>query len=107
MLQVLLDGVDLRRLQLQFLRSHLSLVSQEPTLFATTIAANILYAKPGGLACTWKPALICFRPWQARCNIHNCTSWSHGTKLPERLLSPGSWILARVYMYYLLNSLAS
>jgi ABC-type multidrug transport system fused ATPase/permease subunit len=46
-LQVLLDGVDIRRLQLRFLRAQLGLVSQEPTLFATTIAANIAYGRPG------------------------------------------------------------
>jgi ATP-binding cassette subfamily B (MDR/TAP) protein 1 len=33
--------------QLRFLRSQLGLVSQEPTLFATTIAENIRYGKPG------------------------------------------------------------
>jgi len=45
--EVCLDGVDIRRLQLRFLRSQLGLVSQEPTLFATTIAENIRYGKPG------------------------------------------------------------
>ncbi|GAB4820940.1 hypothetical protein N2152v2_007986 [Parachlorella kessleri] len=45
--QVLLDGVDIRRLQLRFLRSQLGLVSQEPTLFGTTIAINISFGKPG------------------------------------------------------------
>ena len=34
--------------QLRFLRQQLSLVSQEPTLFATTIAENIRFGKPGG-----------------------------------------------------------
>lgn len=45
--QVLLDGVDIRRLQLKFMRSQIGLVSQEPTLFATTIKTNIEYGKPG------------------------------------------------------------
>ena len=35
--QVLLDGTDLRQLQLRWLRNQMGLVSQEPTLFATTI----------------------------------------------------------------------
>lgn len=39
--------MDIRRLQLRFLRSQLGLVSQEPTLFATSIAENIRYGKPG------------------------------------------------------------
>lgn len=43
---VLLDGHDLRTLQLRWLRSQMGLVSQEPTLFATSIRANILYGKP-------------------------------------------------------------
>ncbi|KAL4457545.1 hypothetical protein ABPG75_012410 [Micractinium tetrahymenae] len=45
--RVLIDGIDIRRLQLRFLRSQLGLVSQEPTLFATTIAENIRFGKPG------------------------------------------------------------
>ena len=46
--QVLLDGVDIRGLNLRWLRSQLGLVSQEPTLFATSIAENIRYGKNGG-----------------------------------------------------------
>jgi ATP-binding cassette subfamily B (MDR/TAP) protein 1 len=44
---VLLDGVDIRRLNLRWLRAQMGLVSQEPTLFATTIRDNILYGKQG------------------------------------------------------------
>ena len=43
---VLLDGFDVRTLQLRWLRSQIGLVSQEPTLFATTIRENILFGKP-------------------------------------------------------------
>lgn len=43
---VLLDGVDFKTLQLRWLRSQMGLVSQEPTLFATTIKENILLGKP-------------------------------------------------------------
>ncbi|KAL2643952.1 hypothetical protein R1flu_011539 [Riccia fluitans] len=43
--QVLIDGHDLRRLHLRTLRTHIALVSQEPTLFAGTIKDNILYGK--------------------------------------------------------------
>ena len=39
--QVLLDGVDLKLLNLKWLRKSLGLVSQEPVLFATTIMENI------------------------------------------------------------------
>ncbi|EGO23855.1 hypothetical protein SERLADRAFT_450147 [Serpula lacrymans var. lacrymans S7.9] len=38
---VKLDGVDVRELNLKWLRSQIGLVSQEPTLFATTIRGNV------------------------------------------------------------------
>uniref|UniRef100_H3H425 Bile salt export pump n=1 Tax=Phytophthora ramorum TaxID=164328 RepID=H3H425_PHYRM len=41
--QVLLDGVDTRELNLNWLRSQIGLVGQEPTLFIGTIADNIAY----------------------------------------------------------------
>ncbi len=43
---VTLDGVDLRHLNVSWLRQHIGLVSQEPALFATTIRENIRVAKP-------------------------------------------------------------
>ncbi|KAG0493313.1 hypothetical protein HPP92_004307 [Vanilla planifolia] len=43
--EVLLDGVDIRRLRLKWLRAQIGLVSQEPALFATTIRENILFGK--------------------------------------------------------------
>ncbi|XXG38977.1 hypothetical protein AAC387_Pa01g0057 [Persea americana] len=44
--QVLLDDVDIKTLQLWWLREQMGLVNQEPALFATTINENILYGKP-------------------------------------------------------------
>ncbi|KAE8709999.1 ABC transporter B family member 19 [Hibiscus syriacus] len=44
--QVLLDNVDMKTLQLKWLRDQIGLVNQEPALFATTILENILYGKP-------------------------------------------------------------
>ncbi|XP_043724603.1 ABC transporter B family member 19 [Telopea speciosissima] len=44
--QVLMDNVDLKTLQLKWLRDQIGLVNQEPALFATTILENILYGKP-------------------------------------------------------------
>lgn len=44
--QVLLDNVDIKTLQLRWLRDQIGLVNQEPALFATTILENILYGKP-------------------------------------------------------------
>ncbi|KAH7521539.1 hypothetical protein FEM48_Zijuj07G0044300 [Ziziphus jujuba var. spinosa] len=43
--EVLIDGVDLKKLQLRFIRGKIGLVSQEPVLFATTIRENIAYGK--------------------------------------------------------------
>ncbi|CAF3346233.1 unnamed protein product [Rotaria socialis] len=40
---VSLDGVDIRQLNIQWLRSRLGLVSQEPVLFNLTVAENIAY----------------------------------------------------------------
>ncbi|CAN8311937.1 unnamed protein product [Cochlearia groenlandica] len=42
---VLLDGNDIRYLDLKWLRGHIGLVNQEPALFATTIRENIMYGK--------------------------------------------------------------
>ena len=44
---VLLDGVDLRELNVRWLREQIGLVSQEPVLFSGTIAENIGMGKPG------------------------------------------------------------
>ncbi|KAF8746719.1 P-loop containing nucleoside triphosphate hydrolase protein, partial [Rhizoctonia solani] len=45
---VLLDGVDLKQLNVRWLRSQIGLVSQEPTLFATTIEENVAHGLVGG-----------------------------------------------------------
>jgi ATP-binding cassette subfamily B (MDR/TAP) protein 1 len=44
---VLLDGVDLRTLNVRWLRSQLGLVGQEPALFVGSVAENIAYGKEG------------------------------------------------------------
>ena len=38
-----LDGVDLKMLNIRWLRSQVGIVSQEPVLFDTTIADNVRY----------------------------------------------------------------
>ncbi|KAI4311051.1 hypothetical protein MLD38_035987 [Melastoma candidum] len=45
--QVLIDGINLKEFQLKWIRQKISLVSQEPVLFATTIRENLLYGKDG------------------------------------------------------------
>ncbi|MBQ8597898.1 MAG: ABC transporter ATP-binding protein [Lachnospiraceae bacterium] len=44
--QVTFDGVDVRKLDLDFLRDNIGIVSQETYLFNGTIRENLLYAKP-------------------------------------------------------------
>lgn len=44
---VKLDGVDLKDLNVKWLRSQIGLVSQEPTLFATTIKGNVAHGLIG------------------------------------------------------------
>lgn len=45
--QITLDGVEIQKLQLKWLRQQMGLVSQEPVLFNETIRANIAYGKEG------------------------------------------------------------
>ena len=43
--EVLLDGHDLKTLNVKWLPSQIGLVNQEPALFAKTIRENLLYGK--------------------------------------------------------------
>ena len=45
--QVLIDGQNIRELNVKWLRRNIGVVSQEPVLFATTIAENIQYGRDG------------------------------------------------------------
>ena len=42
---ILLDGIDIKLLQLKWFRSQIGLVGQEPVLFGTSIKDNIAYGK--------------------------------------------------------------
>ncbi|CAH8273487.1 unnamed protein product [Arabidopsis lyrata] len=44
---ITLDGVELKKLQLKWLRQQMGLVGQEPVLFNDTVRANIAYGKGG------------------------------------------------------------
>ncbi|KAI5058690.1 hypothetical protein GOP47_0026860 [Adiantum capillus-veneris] len=48
--EVLLDGHDIKTMQLKWLRNQMGLVSQEPALFATSIRENIMYGKAGSVS---------------------------------------------------------
>jgi len=45
--EVLIDSVNIKQFQLQWIRQKIGLVSQEPVLFACTIKENIAYGKDG------------------------------------------------------------
>jgi ATP-binding cassette, subfamily B, bacterial len=44
--EILIDGRDIRRLDLRDYRRHVGLVSQTPFLFSATVAENIRYSRP-------------------------------------------------------------
>lgn len=44
--EVLIDNEDIRKIDPKSLRQHISIVSQEPVLFATSIFENIRFGKP-------------------------------------------------------------
>lgn len=45
--KVLVDGNDISKLNVKWLRGQIGVVGQEPVLFATTIANNIVLGNPG------------------------------------------------------------
>lgn len=45
--QVLVDGCDVKEMDLQCLRTKVGLVSQEPVLFSCSVRDNICYGNPG------------------------------------------------------------
>lgn len=51
----MLDGHDIKTLNLMWYRSQMSLVQQEPVLFARSILDNIRYGQEVGNQ--WKPAV--------------------------------------------------
>ena len=97
---VSLDGVDIRELNVKWLRSQIGLVSQEPVLFATTIWGNVAH---GLIGTPWesetqerKDAMI-----REACIKANADSFiqllpnGYETMVGERgfLLSGGPWLL--------------
>ena len=45
--QISLDGIDIRDLNISWLRNQIGIVSQEPVLFNVSVAENISYGKEG------------------------------------------------------------
>ena len=46
---VLVDGIDVRKWNLRHLRDRIGVVSQEPTIFAASVAENIGHGRPDTL----------------------------------------------------------
>jgi ABC-type multidrug transport system fused ATPase/permease subunit len=44
--RILIDGVDLKELDIEWFRSHVGVVAQEPTLFSGTLKDNVKFGKP-------------------------------------------------------------
>ncbi|KAL5737755.1 hypothetical protein ACOSP7_030516 [Xanthoceras sorbifolium] len=55
---ILIDEQDIKNYNLRMLRSHIALVSQEPTLFAGTIRENIAYGKDNAKESEIKKAAV-------------------------------------------------
>ncbi|GAA5824122.1 hypothetical protein JCM11251_001529 [Rhodosporidiobolus azoricus] len=93
---VKLDGVELKELNVKWLRNQIGLVSQEPTLFATTVAGNIEHGMIGSRFEHETPEQKRFRVVEAA-KLANADSFirklpqGYDTKIGERgmLLSGG------------------
>lgn len=68
--KVMIDGRDIRRLNLRSLRLKIGLVQQEPALFAATIFDNIAYGKEDGAAATEAEVVLAARA----ANVHEFVS---------------------------------
>ena len=69
--RVTIDGIDVRKLDLGFLRGNVGLVTQDTYLFNATILENLLYARPGATQAQVEEAC-------RKANIHDFIS-----RLPE------------------------
>jgi ATP-binding cassette subfamily B protein/subfamily B ATP-binding cassette protein MsbA len=56
--RVMLDGLDLRALQLASLRAHVAVLMQQPFLLPMSVAENIAYGRPGATAGQIRAAAI-------------------------------------------------
>ncbi len=64
--EILLDGIDLRDIVLADLRNQFAIVHQDAVLFSTSVADNILYAKPGATGTRGRAG----RPRRQRARFH-------------------------------------
>lgn len=72
-LQIVLDGIDASSIALKSYRRHIGLVSQEPVLFASTIADNIGFGKDGEREIAYATCLECTtHPPGVQCAVQMC-----------------------------------
>ena len=64
---ITLDGIDLRDLDLDWLRGHIGYVTQEPILFATSIRENMLLGKSDATDEEMEEALKKAEAWDFIC----------------------------------------
>lgn len=78
---ILFDRVPIRDLNVRWLRTQISLVSQEPTLFNTTIRQNLLYGIKEDYQ-SWTPEQIDNKCIEA---LKLANAWDFVSKLPQTL----------------------
>lgn len=76
--QILLDGNDIKNLDLKWLRQQIGLVNQEPALFATTIRENILYGKEDASLDEITRAAKLSEAMSFISNLHDSLMWISG-----------------------------
>ncbi|KAH7672463.1 Xenobiotic-transporting ATPase protein [Dioscorea alata] len=82
--EVLIDGVNLKNLNLKWIREKIGLVSQEPILFTMTIRENIAYGKEGATPEEIRTAVELANAANFIDNMHNGLDTmvgEHGTQL--------------------------
>ncbi|TPX35876.1 hypothetical protein SmJEL517_g01675 [Synchytrium microbalum] len=77
---ILIDGIDVREYQVNSLRQHIGIVSQEPVLFDASIRRNILYGLPEESIGSYTEEQLDQLVKHA-CKLSN--AWDFVTKLPK------------------------
>jgi ATP-binding cassette subfamily B protein len=79
---IALDGIDIRRLDLGYLRSQISVAFEEPTLFSASVRENVLLGRPAG---SDEDVLEALRVAQA--DFVHSLPWGLDTRIGEQGLS--------------------
>nr|CAD7392551.1 unnamed protein product [Timema cristinae] len=89
--EVMLDGTSIRQIQVDWLRKHVGVVSQEPVLFSSSIKDNILYGASDPSQVTTEQLIAVTKEANAHNFIVNTFSEGFNTKVGERgvMLSGG------------------